>query len=97
MHVSCEANDSGAPKWGMGHSAYLEAESSLNEEGDQCSNEIAPLARPDIVFAPIGSCSNRPISIAAGLVGSAPTGQSALCQNKGTTEAGRQGCAQHVL
>jgi len=65
MHVSCEANDSGAPKWGMGHSAYLEAESSLNEEGDQCSNEIAPLARPDIVFAPIGSCSNRQNSIAS--------------------------------
>ncbi len=81
MHVSCEANDSGAPKWGMGHSAYLEAESSLNEEGDQCSNEIAPLARPDIVFAPIGSCSNRQNSIASDQAGSAPTGHSALCQS----------------
>ena len=56
--MACEANSSEAPKLGMGHSTHLEAESSLNEKGDQCPNEIAPLARPDVVFAPIGSCSN---------------------------------------
>ncbi len=76
---------------------HLEAQSSLNEKGDQCSNEIAPLARPDVVFAPIGSCSNRSVSFASDQVGPAATYQSALCQTKGTTRAVGPCCAQHML
>ena len=36
--------------------SHLEAQSSLNEEGDQGAYQIAPLTRPDVKLAPVGSC-----------------------------------------